>query len=53
MLYDYYCDTCMKMFDAFHSMDTKLDICPICGTNKIHKLIGTVGYRADHTWDKK
>lgn len=51
-LYDYFCDTCMKSFEVFHSMNSKQAYCPLCGSDKIHKLIGTVGYRADHTWDK-
>lgn len=51
-LYDYVCEDCQTVWDVFHGVDSKETNCPKCGGENIKKLIGTTGYRYDHTWDK-
>jgi len=37
--YDYKCKDCDHKFEKFHSMSTKLTVCPECGGN-LGQLIG-------------
>src|ERR1700685_2953354 len=40
--YDYKCDGCGHTFERFESMSAKpIKKCPICGKNKLRRLIGT------------
>lgn len=42
--YDYECQACGYVFEAFHSMSTKLPIdCPKCGKPKLIRLISGGG----------
>ena len=40
--YDYVCDACGHKFEKFQSMKASpLKHCPVCGKNKLRRLIGT------------
>ena len=40
--YDYECDACGHKFEKFHSITAApIKKCPVCGKNKVRRLIGT------------
>lgn len=40
--YEYKCDKCGHGMDVFQSMkDSPLTKCPVCKSNKLHRIIGT------------
>jgi putative FmdB family regulatory protein len=40
--YEYECDACGHKFEKFHSMSAApIKKCPVCGKNKVRRLIGT------------
>ena len=40
--YEYVCDACGHAFEKFHSiMAAPIKKCPVCGKNKVRRLIGT------------
>lgn len=48
-IYEYYCLDCEEKFNVFHSMDGSWDICELCESENIEKVVSAVSSKIDKT----